>query len=192
MPVMLLSLILLAVTGVVLWLVKPHRSPLFGWLAAIPPLLVTTWLITQLPAVGAGTYLFESYPWAPQVGLELSFRLDGLALFFGLIVAGIGSGVALYTAYYFEGDERQGFFYLLLFAFMASMLGLVWADDMLALFVFWEGTSITSYVLIAFKYYDKGAKEGGRRAFIVTGLGGLAMLAGIVLLGWDMGTYSIS
>ena len=192
MPVMLLSLILLAVTGVVLWLVKPHRSPLFGWLAAIPPLLVTIWLITQLPAVGAGTYLFESYPWAPQVGLELSFRLDGLALFFGLIVAGIGSGVALYTAYYFEGDERQGFFYLLLFAFMASMLGLVWADDMLALFVFWEGTSITSYVLIAFKYYDKGAKEGGRRAFIVTGLGGLAMLAGIVLLGWDMGTYSIS
>ena len=192
MPLMLLSLVLLAVTGLVLWLVKPHRSPLFGWLAAIPPLLVTIWLITQLPAVGAGTYLFESYPWAPQVGLELSFRLDGLALFFGLIVAGIGSGVALYTAYYFEGDERQGFFYLLLFAFMASMLGLVWADDMLALFVFWEGTSITSYVLIAFKYYDKGAKEGGRRAFIVTGLGGLAMLAGIVLLGWDMGTYSIS
>lgn len=192
MPLLLLSLVLLALTGLTLWLVKPHRSAIWGWLAAIPPLLVTLWLVTQMQTVSAGQFLTESYAWAPQVGLELTFRLDGLALFFGLIVAGIGSAVALYTAYYFEGEERQGFFYLLLFSFMASMLGLVLADNLLTLFVFWEGTSITSYLLIAFKYYDANAKEGGRRAFIVTGLGGLAMLAGIVLLGWNMGTYSIS
>lgn len=111
----------------------------------------------------------------------MSFRLDGLALLFGLfLVAGVGVAIAIYTGYYFEGDEHQGYFYSLLFLFMASMLGLVWSDNLLCLFVFWEGTSITSDPLIAFKTTSKEAKEGGRRALIVTGLGGLAMLAGMI------------
>jgi multicomponent Na+:H+ antiporter subunit A len=118
--------------------------------------------------------------------------VDGLAIFFGLIITVIGAAIALYTGYYFEGEPRQGYFYSMLFLFMASMLGLVWADNLLALYVFWEGTSITSYLLIAFNDRDKAAQDGARRAFLVTGIGGLAMLLGMVLLGTSAETYSIS
>ncbi len=194
MPIMALSLGLLFATGLLLFLLKPHRWLYSGWVAALPPALITAWQISLLPA-GAGsdpTLLVENWPWAPSLGLELAFRLDGLALLFGLIVTGMGACVALYTGSYFAGDERQGEFYFLLFAFMTSMLGLVWSDNLLGLFCFWEGTSITSYLLIAFKTTSKSAREGGRRALIVTGLGGLAMLGGLILLGMAAGSYSIS
>ena len=101
----------------------PHRSTLSGWIAAVPPALITAWLLTQIGPVGAGEFVSERYAWATALGLELSLRLDGLSLFFGLIVAGIGTAVAVYTAYYLEDDPRQGYFYSVLFVFMASMLG---------------------------------------------------------------------
>ncbi len=192
MPFLALSLALLTLTGPLLGALKPHRWRHSGWLAALPPALVTAWLLTQMPAVSAGHAPFEHYAWVPELGLDISLRLDGLALLFGLIVTGIGAAVALYTGYYFEDDERQGYFYTLLFLFMASMLGLVWSDNLLAVYVFWEGTSITSYLMIAFDTTSRTAREGGRRAFIVTVLGGLAMLAGMVLLGNAAGTYRIS
>ena len=88
----------------------------------------------------------------------------------------IGTAIALYTAYYLEDDPHQGYFYALLFLFMASMLGLVWADNLLALFLFWEGTSITSYLLIAYHHEDEKALQGARTAFVVTNVGALAML----------------
>jgi len=185
-------LLLLALTGPVLWLIRPHRIPFVGWLAAIPPSIVTVWQIMQLGAVANGHHLTEQIAWLPELGLELSFRLDGLSLFFGLIVTGIGAAIALYTAYYLEDDPRLGYFYSLLFLFMANMLGLVWTDNLLALFVFWEGTSITSYLLISYKSDDENALAGARTALIVTGLGALAMLAGFILLGQGSGTYSIS
>ncbi|MCB0045595.1 MAG: DUF4040 domain-containing protein [Caldilineaceae bacterium] len=192
MPSLLACLLLLALTSPTLWLIRPHRFRLAGVSAALPPLAVTIWQITQLGPTAAGDFTAERYAWAPQVGLEIALRLDGLALFFGLIVTGIGAAVAFYTHYYFENEEEQGRFYGLLFLFMTAMLGLVWSDNLLTLFVFWEGTSITSYLLIAFKYQYPDAKEGGRRAFIVTGMGGLALLAGVLLLGMAAGDYSIS
>jgi multicomponent Na+:H+ antiporter subunit A len=191
-PPLVSSLALLTLTGLILRLVAPHRFRHAGWLAAIPPAMVTAWQIAQINQVAAGQFLAETYAWAPQLGLSLSLRLDGLALFFGLIITGIGTAIALYTAYYLEDDRRQGFFYCLLFLFMASMLGLVWSDNLLTLFVFWEGTSITSYLLIAYKSEYQDAVYGGRRALLVTGLGGLAMLFGLVLLGSEAGSYSIS
>lgn len=185
-------LLLLALTGLLLWLIRPQRFAWAGWLAAVPPAIVTGWQIMQLSAVAQGHYLTEQIAWSPALGLELSFRLDGLSLFFGLIITGIGTAIALYTAYYFEDDPRLGYFYSLLFLFMASMLGLVWADNLLALYVFWEGTSITSYLLISYKNDDESALAGARTALIVTGLGALAMLAGFILLGMASGTYRIS
>ncbi|MFZ4848529.1 MAG: hydrogen gas-evolving membrane-bound hydrogenase subunit E [Caldilinea sp.] len=187
-----LCLTVLFVSAPLLWLLKPHRSLSFSWWAALPPAAVTLWQMGQLIPVGQGTFWVERYGWAPTLGLELALRLDGLALFFGLIITGIGTCIAFYTAHYFAGDPRQGFFYLLLYAFMASMLGLVWSDNLLALFVFWEGTSLTSYLLIAFKSEYKAAVDGARRALIVTTAGGLALLAGLVLLGLEAGTFSIS
>ena len=186
---------MLALTGPALWLLRPHRAHWFAWLAALPPAAVFTWLILQIPYIagtdGVGRSLVETYPWVPSLGLTLSLRLDGLSLFFGLIVTGIGACIAFYTNYYFEHDEQQGYFFLLLFAFMACMLGLVLANNLLLLFVFWEGTSITSYLLIAFKRSYKGAVEGARRALIVTTAGGLAMLGGMLLLGQAGGTFQI-
>jgi multicomponent Na+:H+ antiporter subunit A len=191
-PVLALSLTLLFVSAPIFWLLKPHRSLAFAWLAALPPAVVTLWQALQLPAVANGAVLTERYVWASTLGLEVALRLDGLSLFFGLIVTGVGACIAFYTAYYFEGDARQGFFYLLLYAFMGSILGLVWSDDLLTLFVFWEGTSITSYLLIAFKSEYKGAVDGARRALIVTTAGGLAMLAGMIVLGLHVGSFNIS
>ena len=158
----------------------------------LPPAIVTGWQLTQIVPVLDGRYTSEIYRWITPIGLDLTFRLDGLSLFFGLIVTGIGAAVALYTAYYFEDDAEQGRFYLYLFLFMTCMLGLVWADNLLTLFVFWEGTSITSYLLIGFKVEDKAAHESARTAFVVTGLGGLIMLVGFLLLGATANTFTIS
>lgn len=205
------SIFLILVSGVFLFWVRPHLRAWAGWLAALPPLAVTVWQINAaLPFLSNagqatngsdsggsaglqnGTILAEQYSWIESLGLELSFRLDGLSLMFGLIITGIGAAVALYTHYYLEDDERQGYFYLSLFAFMASMLGLVWADNLLTLFVFWEGTSVTSYLLIGYTHRSAVARGGARNAFIVTAGGGLALLAGLVLLGQASGSYSIS
>lgn len=175
-----------------LWISRPHRFRFAGWVAALPPALVTLWQCLQLGAVSNGHYLTEVIAWSPALGLDLSFRLDGLALFFGLIITGIGAAIALYTAYYLEDDPRQGYFYSLLFLFMASMLGVVWSDNLLTLFVFWEGTSITSYLMISYDQEDEKALTGARTAFVVTGLGALAMLAGLILLGQMVGSYRIS
>jgi len=182
----------LFLAGPIFWLLKPQRSHAFAWLAALPPAAVTLWQALQMNAVASGSTLVERYAWAPTLGLEVALKLDGLALFFGLLITGIGTCIAFYTNYYLEGDRRQGYFYLVLYIFMASMLGLVWSDDLLTLFVFWEGTSITSYLLIAYKSEYKGAVEGARRALIVTTAGALAMLAGMVLLGLEAGTFNIS
>jgi multicomponent Na+:H+ antiporter subunit A len=192
MSPLVLSLVVLALTSPLLWVIRPHRFRHIGWLAAVPPTLIAGWLFSQMPLVAAGQIVTTSVPWAPQFGLDFALRLDGLSLLFGLIITVIGAGVAIYTGYYFEDEPRLGFFYGLLFLFMASMLGLVWADNILLLFVFWEGTSMTSYLLIAFKDTDKSAQDGARRAFLITGVGGLALLLGGVLLGTSAGTFTIS
>jgi len=201
------SISLIIISGTVLYFIRPHKRPWAGWLAALPPLAVTFWQVSAaLPflrgasataaggtgALQNGAIIVEQYQWIESLGLELSFRLDGLSLLFGLIISGVGAAVALYTHYYLENDERQGYFYLSLFAFMASMLGLVWADNLLTLFVFWEGTSVTSYLLIGYSHQSAIARGGARNAFIVTAGGGLALIAGMILLGQQSGTYTIS
>ncbi|HRW09546.1 MAG TPA: proton-conducting transporter membrane subunit [Caldilineaceae bacterium] len=192
MSIFAFHLALLALASPLLWIIRPHRLSFAGWIAALPPAIVTGWQLLQLPAIAQGQTLAAEVVWSPALGLVLSFRLDGLSLFFGLIITGIGTCIALYTAYYLEGNPRLGYFYSLLFLFMASMLGLVWADNLLALFVFWEGTSITSFLLISFNHEDAGAERGASTALVVTGLGALAMLAGLVLLAQSVGSYSIS
>lgn len=200
------SILLIFVSGAVLYWIRPHTRVWAGWLSTLPPLAVTVWQLNAalplLSGAGAesggkadlqnGAIIAEQYRWIESLGLELSFRLDGLSLLFGLIISGIGVAVALYTHYYLEDDDRQGYFYLSLFAFMASMLGLVWADNLLTLFVFWEGTSVTSYLLIGYSHRSAVARGGARNAFIVTAGGGLALLAGLVLLGQASGSYAIS
>ncbi len=150
-------------------------------------------LITYLPAVtenGAVTLLI---PWVPDIGLNLSFYLDGLALLFGLVITGVGVVIVLYTAHYFDTDEEVRRFYTLLFSFMGAMLMLVVSGNILTLFIAWELTSIISFLLISFKG-DKSAdaREGAARALVITGGGGLALLAGLMLLGIAGGSFEFS
>lgn len=189
---LLLSLLFLILSGTILWLIRPHNKAYAGWLSTLPPAAIAVFLLAQIGRLSTGDVYIENHAWIPSLNLELAFRLDGLAILFGLIITVIGAGIALYTHYYLDKDPEQGRFYAFLFAFMASMLGLVWSNNVLALFVFWEGTSITSYLLIGFKHKEEKSRKGATTALVITGFGGLFMLAGLVLLGQAAGTYTIS
>lgn len=139
---------------------------------------------------GAATYVLE---WVPQYGLNLSFYLDSLSLLFGLIITGVGVVVFWYAGYYFEEPEERARFLRLLLIFMSAMLWLVLSNNLITLFIAWELTSITSFLLIGFKGYKyQSAREGAARALVVTGGGGLALLAGLLLIGEASGTYELS
>lgn len=165
------------------------------------------WLCTQLPnilrsdellAAGSeadtsGTALVQSYEWLPSLGVHLSFRMDTLAAFMGLIVLGIGALVLVYcTRYFSAGDPKIGSFGAVLLAFAAAMFGLVITDDLLILYIFWEITSVLSFLLIGNAGHRIFARRSALTALIVTTFGGLAMLVGLLMLGEASGTYRIS
>jgi multicomponent Na+:H+ antiporter subunit A len=143
------------------------------------------------PPVHAGP-IREVMTWGADLGLALSFRLDALALMMALLVTGVGVLVVLYAGGYLRGHASQGYFYSCLLAFMASMLGLVLADNVLLLFVFWELTSVTSFLLISFEGERAAARRAALQALLTTGIGGLAMLAGLLLLGRAAGSFELS
>jgi multicomponent K+:H+ antiporter subunit A len=155
-----------------------------GWLLAIAPAAAFALLITESPAILAGQSASASIPWMPSLGLNFSLRLDGLSLLFALLVSGIGVLVTIYAGYYFTKPEQNvnedARFFAYLMLFMTSMLGLVLAGDVITLFVFWEGTSLTSFLLIAYKSKDEEARRGAFKALFVTGAGGIALLAGLL------------
>ena len=150
-------------------------------LAAVPAALFAR-LLLALP-IAPGQVVLESYPWVPSLGVELGFRLDGLSATFALLITGIGALVLVYAGGYLAHDRRLGRFLATLLAFMGAMLGVVLADDLITLFVFWELTSVTSYLLIGFDHERDGARSAALKALLVTGAGGLALLAGLLLLG---------
>jgi multicomponent Na+:H+ antiporter subunit A len=160
------------------------------WLA-IWPLLVTVFLVWGLRSALAGEVVRDTLDWIPSLGLSLSFRLDGLSGIFALLITGIGTGVVIYSAYYFDGHPYAGRFQATLFAFMAAMLGLVSTDNVFALFVFWELTGFTSYLLIGFEHDKEEARRSALQALLVTGAGGLALLAAGVLLSQAVGSTSL-
>ncbi len=184
------SLAILSLTGLILWQTKSETTRLSAWFGAAVPLAVLGWIWLRTDMADASYH--EHWAWLPSLNLDLTFGLDGLSLLFTGIILGIGAAVALYTHYYLEGDPRLGTFYLFLFLFMASMLGIVWSDNVLAFFVFWEGTTVTSYLLIGHGFSATASQRGARNALIVTGGGGLAMLAGFLLLGQTTGAWTFS
>ena len=150
-------------------------------LAAWPALLAVLFGNELLRAVSGGGRLVE-LPWAPSLGLSLSFNLDGLGLLFATLITGIGALIVLYASRYLEGHAQASRFYASLFAFMGAMLGVVLSDNILTLFVFWELTGFTSFLLIGFEHERAAARSAAIQALIVTGAGGLALLAAGVLL----------
>ncbi|GAA3225452.1 Na+/H+ antiporter subunit A [Pseudonocardia petroleophila] len=160
--------------------------------AAVLPAVTLLWALAQVGTVlGAG--VTESVAWAPTLGLELSFRLDALALAMIVLVSGLGAVILVYSAGYFgPTSEEATRSAALVLTFAGVMLGLVLADDLLTLYVFWELTSITSYLLVGQRGDKRESRRAALQALLVTVLGGLSMLLGFVLLGEAAGTYRIS
>ncbi len=164
-----------------------------GWLALLFPIACTALLLLAARQAGHQPDVVMQWPWVPSLGVDLAFRLDGLSLFFALIVSGVGTLIVLYSTSYLDDHyQHHGRFYAYLILFMAAMLGTVLADHILILFAFWELTGVASYLLIGFLHEQKVSRVGARQALLVTGLTGLVMLAGLLLLGRDAGTYRIS
>jgi multicomponent Na+:H+ antiporter subunit A len=162
-----------------------------GRWALLPPAASFLLTLTFVPAVSRGQSYLYSLPWFPALGVNLSLWIDGLSVFFALLISGIGLLITWYSHYYLvPSDQRERFFaYLLLF--MGSMLGLVLSANLLALFVFWELTSISSFLLIGFWQAQQNSLYGARQALLVTVLGGLALLGGLVLLYQVAGTLEL-
>lgn len=174
-------------------LVKRHRGRT-AWYALTAP-AVSLWAVGQLYAAwaeGGGKPLRYAVPWLPSANVELSFLVDGLSLLWGFLVAGMGFLIVLYSHWYLHHHEALGRYYGFLLAFMGSMLGVVFSDHLIGLFVFWELTSITSYFLIGFWWDREASVHGAQKAIIITGGGGLAMLAGFLLIGDATGEWRIS
>lgn len=163
-----------------------------GWLIALLPLGLTLYFGTHLTRIADGETFTVSYEWVPSLGVDLAFNLDGLSLLFALIISGMGALVTIYGGGYLKGDPLLGRFYAYILLFMSAMLGVVLANNLITLFVFWELTSISSYLLIGFKHDKDNSRDAALKALLVTGSGGLAMLAGLVLLGHVSGTSTIS
>jgi multicomponent Na+:H+ antiporter subunit A len=163
-----------------------------GVVLALAPGLLFVYFVRFLGPVASGRAVEESWTWVAGLGIQLALRLDGLSLLFALVVTGIGAIVLVYGGGYLAGNERLPRFYAATLFFMAAMLGLVLADDALVLFLFWELTSVSSYLLIGFDHEKEDARKAALQALLVTSAGGLAMLVGFLLLGEIAGTLQLS
>jgi multicomponent Na+:H+ antiporter subunit A len=149
-------------------------------------ILVVTLLVQfDLPRAGA-------VAWVPALGISLAWRIDGLAALMLLMITGVGSAVFVYAGGYLAGHPGQRRLYVLLTLFMLAMIGCVTADDLFTLFLFWEATSLLSFLLVGFNHGQPGSRKSAQQALLVTGTGGLALLAGLILIGQVMGTSSIN
>ncbi|MDY6530381.1 monovalent cation/H+ antiporter subunit A [Acinetobacter faecalis] len=148
-------------------------------------------LLTQAQAVFNGETIIQTWSWLPQLGIDLSFRLDALGLLFSLLITGIGTLIFIYAYYYLSPKNSLSKLYLLLMLFMVAMLGISLSNNLLLLLVFWELTSISSFLLVGYWSNYEAAQRGSRMALTITGMGGLAMLGGFILLGQITGTYQI-
>ena len=154
-------------------------------------LLALIGLCLHIPAIMDGQVITSHFTWLPRIGLDASFRIDGLSLLFGILILGIGLLIILYARYYLSKADPVGQFYTYLMLFQGAMMGIVLSDNILFLLVFWELTSLSSFLLIGYWKHLPEGRQGARMALTVTGMGGLAMIAGMMILGNIAGSYNI-
>jgi multicomponent K+:H+ antiporter subunit A len=157
----------------------------------VAPAIGLGYIISLIDEVFAGQTIVEYLDWIPSVGLTLSMHLDGLALMFALLILGIGLLIILYASYYLSPREATGRFYAYLILFMTAMLSIVLSNNVLQMWMAWEVTSISSFLLISFWGHKTESRKGARMALTVTGAGGLALLAGLLLIGNVVGSYEL-
>lgn len=161
-------------------------------LTSLVPMGLFVYFLQFLPLLSKGEVIREYTRWIPSLGVNLNFVIDGLSLLFALMITGIGSLVFIYTTAYLKNHEYLDRFYGYLGVFMGAMLGVVLSDNLITLFLFWELTSISSFFLIGFNNEKEDSRKSAVMALAITGLGGLLLLVGVILLGQIGNTYTIS
>src|SRR5690349_12478261 len=162
-----------------------------SWIAGSVALASTMLAASLYPAIADGEIVRFVASWAPQYGLEFHLRMDGLAWMFTVLVSGMGVLVVLYARYYMSASDPVPRFFAFLLAFMGSMLGVVLSGHLIQLVIFWELTSLSSFMLIAYWYHREDARRGARMSLIVTVGGGFALLLGVLVLGKITGSYDL-
>ena len=188
----LLTILLLPFAGCLVTALLPTRArTVLAGVAGLVAAVAAVQILLLFPQVRDGGVLLESYAWVPAIGLDIVLRVDGFAWIFAVIVTVIGVLVCLYARYYMAPDDPVARFYALFLAFMGAMLGIVMSGNLLQLVVFWEATSLVSFLLIGYWHHRVDAQRGARMALVVTGAGGLCLLAGVILLGHIAGSYEL-
>lgn len=187
---------LIVLSGFIFSLMIPfiyrYTQKLTGWIVVIYSLLLMLYFGSFVGAVSSGDVFNVHHSWVPSLNISFSFLLDGLSLLFSILITGVGALVFAYANSYLPDDNKKPRFYLYILIFMSSMLGLVLSENLLTMFVFWELTSISSYMLIGFYHEREASRKSALQALLITAGGGLALLAGILIIGQVSGTYSIN
>ncbi|RLQ96501.1 Na+/H+ antiporter subunit A [Falsibacillus albus] len=174
------------------FLYKGFRRIHTGWFVLIVPILLFSYFLHFIPIVKGNETVTKTIRWIPSLNIELTAFVDGLGLLFALLITGIGSLVVLYSIFYLSKKKEQLHnFYVYLLLFMGAMLGVVLSDNLISLYMFWEFTSISSFLLIGYWYQRDGSRYGAQKSMLITVFGGLAMLGGFLLLYIMGGTFSI-
>jgi multicomponent K+:H+ antiporter subunit A len=190
MRLLLVFLLPFAGSIVTAFLPTRARTALAGC-AGVISVVAAGWFISLFPRVRECGVIRETFSWVPSLGLDLSFRIDGLAWMFAVLVTVIAALVSLYSRYYMSPEDPVARFYAFFLAFMGAMLGVVLAGNLVQLVVFWELTSLVSFLLIGYWHHRRDAQRGARMALTVTGAGGLALVGGVILLGHIAGSYEL-
>ncbi len=171
---------------------KYFKSIHTGWFVLVLPLVLFIYFLQFLSTTMNGETYTSTMKWIPSIGIDFVVYLDGLGLLFALLITGIGALVVLYSIYYLSKEkEALNTFYVYLLMFMGAMLGVVLSDNLLVMYSFWELTSISSFLLISYWYHREKSRYGALKSMLITVFGGLAMLAGIILLYLITGTFSV-
>ncbi|MFA7587480.1 MAG: proton-conducting transporter membrane subunit, partial [Novosphingobium sp.] len=166
---------------------RNHAAALAGGVA----LVACGFLVWFYPVLADGAIVRHATPWLPSLGLDLTLRLGGFSWLFALLILGIGALVVLYARYYMSAEDPVPRFFSFLLAFMGSMLGLVLSGNLVQIAFFWELTSLFSFLLIGYWHHNQSARDGARIALIVTGMGGVCLLVGFLLIGHIAGSYDV-
>ncbi|WP_338499737.1 monovalent cation/H+ antiporter subunit A [Pseudomonas trivialis] len=188
----LIVLLLLPFIGSCLAALLPHNARnTESLLAGLVALVGTVQVALLYPQIAYGGVIREEFTWLPSLGLNFVLRMDGFAWLFSMLVLGIGTLVSLYARYYMSPDDPVPRFFAFFLAFMGAMLGLVISGNLIQIVFFWELTSLFSFLLIGYWHHRADARRGAYMALMVTGAGGLCLLAGVMLLGHIVGSYDL-
>ncbi|XVO85382.1 monovalent cation/H+ antiporter subunit A [Pseudomonas palleroniana] len=188
----LIVLLLLPFLGSCLAALLPHNARnTESLLAGLVALVGTVQVALLYPLIAHGGVIHEEFMWLPSLGLNFVLRMDGFAWLFSMLVLGIGTLVSLYARYYMSPDDPVPRFFAFFLAFMGAMLGLVISGNLIQIVFFWELTSLFSFLLIGYWHHRADARRGAYMALMVTGAGGLCLLAGVMLLGHIVGSYDL-